>query len=396
MHNNPGQGKVNTGVKPGTGVKADTSVQPQPIPAPVAQPQPAPVVQQLAPVAPAPMPIMPIMPVAEKQPSHEAVKEHEDLFKQYPVPSVQATVHADKSMPYDYGMQPMAVNEEHKDAYINYETGYGQGMQPYQMSPESMKPGYGHGYGFGQQGYGQQGYGQQGYGQQGYNQQSVISPLGGQITGNLGEVYGQQDYSYSPPTNQAFPGVTSPYMANVQPVSGCKTCGGPPSWSAQAVTNPGAFQYSESYPGMNQPTGAVPYGVTPFASNSYGNMPQSVSPFGNYPGAQPGGYYGMPMGDIPIGMNPATAGMPGIGAVPYSEPYYGSIPAIPPMPPMPPMPPLGPLREEERDDRFDDIDQELAIKSSAVKKRQAKPKPRAGAVRQSKPRRKENLPWIKW
>jgi morphogenetic protein associated with SpoVID len=97
------------------------------------------------------------------------------------------------------------------------------------------------------------------------------------------------------------------------------------------------------------------------------------------------------MGDVPFGTNPATAGMPGIGAGPYSEPYYGSIPAIPPMPP------LGPLREEGQDERFDSGgDQELEVKSSTVKKRQAKPKPRSGAVRQPKPRRKESLPWIKW
>ncbi|QMV43824.1 LysM peptidoglycan-binding domain-containing protein [Cohnella cholangitidis] len=105
---NPGQGKANTGVMPSTGAKADTSVQPQPTPAP------APVlVTPVAPIVPEPVPQpvpapAPVQPIAEAKPIYGfEVHEHVELFKQYPVPAVQATVHKEiphpDAVPYGYG-----------------------------------------------------------------------------------------------------------------------------------------------------------------------------------------------------------------------------------------------------------------------------------------------------
>jgi morphogenetic protein associated with SpoVID len=66
------------------------------------------------------------------------------------------------------------------------------------------------------------------------------------------------------------------------------------------------------------------------------------------------------------------------------EPYYG----IPPIPPLPQMPPMRSDRGESED--------VVAVSAPAAKKRQAKPKPKHVASRQSKPKQKESLPWIKW
>ncbi len=394
-------GKANTGIKPGTGIKADTGVQPlaTPVPTPIANivlPAPTPAPPPPAPPAP-PAHVMPIaekpahvMPIAEK-PIHGIEKhEYDDLFKQFPMPAVQATAH--KEMPYGYGMQQHMPGID--PAYGGY--GHEYGTQQPMVNPEMPNAAYGYSHGYGH------GYGHgpdHGYGH-GYGHQPVISPLGGTIGGDLGGLYGHHDYSYSPPNGQEnLPGL----MPSGKPASGCKTCGGQSAWPASYDANANAALYGEAYPGMSYSSDRLPYGVSPYAAGPYAagpyaNSPQTLSAYGGYPGAQAKPFYGMPMGDIPVGFNPVAEGLPGVGAVYHADPYYGgfgAIPPIPPIPTMPPLPPLGPLRENS-EERSDNEEEELTIKSSSPKKRQAKPKPKLASVRVSKPKRKESLPWMKW
>ncbi|TFE30716.1 LysM peptidoglycan-binding domain-containing protein [Cohnella luojiensis] len=386
-------GKANTGIKPGTGIKADTGVQPlaTPVPPPVAPivlPAPTP-----APPPPAP-PVPPalVMPIPEK-PIHGIEKlEHADLFKPYPMPAVQAA--ANKEMPYEYGMQHQQPMPGIDPAYSSY--GYGYGSQQPTVSPETSNAAYGYGHGH------DHGYGHghdHGYGH-GYGHQPVISPLGGTIGGDLGGLYGHHDYSYSPPNGQEnLPGL----MPSGKPASGCKTCGGQQVWPASYEANANAAHYGETYPEMSYSSDRFPYGVSPYAAGPYpagpyAISPQAVSAYGGYPGTQAKPYYGMPMGDIPLDFKSVAEGFPGAGVGYHPDHYYGGLGAIPPiptMPPLPPLPPLGPLREND-EQRSDSGEEELTIKSASPKKRQAKPKPKLASVRVSKPKRKESLPWMKW
>lgn len=442
MHGTSLQGKANTGVMPASVGKASTAVQPVPAPPPVVvtpiAEQPAPQPTPLPAPVPTPAPT-PVKPIAESKPIYGiAIHEHVELFKQYPVPSVQATVQQpmtySQTMPQGYGneygmQQPVSM----ENAY----PGYGYGMQQ-SVSMENAYPGYGygaqqpvgmmenaqagHGYGGGYE-YGmpqsmvQQEAMHAGYGF-GFGNQPGIAPL----EGHIGGLYGYQDYSYSPPEGpSSVPGMQGQFMAGGgKPASGCKTCGGPSSWPSSSGAN--AAAYSESYPGTGYADGRVPYGVTPngmvspFATGPYGYGSQMVSPANAFPGMQvsqansyagsqvspanafPGAnvnpYYVSPMGDIPVGggsMNPY-----------YGPQYYGGIPPIPTMPGFPAMPAMSPLDscrdDEEEDEKRADIggDGLLTVKAAPAKKRQARPKAKPAAARVNRPKRKESLPWIKW
>ncbi|WP_369417953.1 LysM peptidoglycan-binding domain-containing protein [Cohnella mopanensis] len=434
MHGNPGSGKANTGMKQGTGAKANTGVQPLPAPAPA----PPPVqITPVPPVVPTPAPA-PVLPIAETKPIYGIeIQEHVDLFHQYPVPAVQATVQTETPHPYAYGYEHGYGMQQ--PAYVNpAQTEYGYGMQqPSYVNPAQAEYGYGmqqpsyvnpaqaeHGYGMQQPAYVNPAQAEYGYGMQqpsfvnpaqaehGYGMpQPGIAPLTGYLGGHIGSLgsFGHQDISYSPPDSAAsIPGLNSPVMPSGKPASGCKTCGGKSTWpSSYAAANAGATPYAESYPGMGYSDGRVPYGISPYSTVPYGFAPQAVSPAGTFPGANATPYYGAsPMGDMPVGFNPMAEGLPGVanGGMNYQPyPYYGGmqaippIPPFPPMPPMPPMPPLGPLRgDQSSSDSLDIVEDEVSSKIVTVKKRQAKPKLKLAAARQSKPKRKESLPWIKW
>ncbi|WP_373228520.1 LysM peptidoglycan-binding domain-containing protein [Cohnella sp.] len=384
MHSNLIPGKGNTGLKPGTGMKPDTAIKPdtsiQPIPL---QSLPTPPPVTITPVLPPQKPLSPLMPLVETKPTYGfEMHENTNLFMQYPVPAVQATAQA--GFPY----YPDSVPK-------------GYGMQQPMVSPESVS---GHGYGY----------------------QQDFSPLEGKIAGTVGGVYDHNDYigygAYNqlpynqppynqlpynqqpynqPPYNQlpynqsAVQGLTSP----VSKAAGCKSCGGASVLPAHMGANAGAVPYADLYPGMEYPGGNSPYAASPFgASPTYGkmeNLQHSVSPFANYPGMHYGSYPniqapGASMGDLTS---------PAAGYVPQVEPYYGGfppIPTLPPLPPMPPMPPMGPL-VDHYDDRSSSNEEDVTVAAApAVKKRIAKPRPKQIAVKQSRPERKENLPWIKW
>ncbi|QMV43825.1 hypothetical protein [Cohnella cholangitidis] len=234
-------------------------------------------------------------------------------------------------------------------------------------------------------------------------QQPVISPLGGQLAGNIGGLgsYGYQDISYSPPEVEAsIPGMHYPVMPSGKPASGCKTCGGQSAWPSTAAINSAVAPHAVGYPGMAYSDERVPYGVSPYGAAPYGYAPQGVSPAGQFPGMNPGPYYGSPMGDIPVGASPLAEGLPGtVAGVANCEPYpyYGGVPSIPPIPSFPPMPPLGPLRGDGSGESGESIDSEDEVtKIAPVKNRQAKTKLKVAVARKSKPKRKESLPWIKW
>jgi morphogenetic protein associated with SpoVID len=243
-------GKVNTGIKPGTGImpkwghKKDTGISPA------------------LPVVPPPAPVMPIH---ETKPIYGGIEGHEhmDLFKPYPVPTVQAEAQAEMpSYPEPYP--------------------HGYGFQKPIMAPETAGAEF------------------DGYG---YEHQHGISPLEGNLAGNLGGLYSHHDYiGYGP--NNAPLNVISPAAVNLNPVSGCKTCGGPKPWPSTLAENTGAIPYTDSYPGMGY-QGVSPYmasyGFGPHVPGPYAGMPQAVSPAGIYPGAQ--------YGAAPFGAGP-YAGMP--------------------------------------------------------------------------------------
>jgi morphogenetic protein associated with SpoVID len=217
-------------------------------------------------------------------------------------------------------------------------------------------------------------------------QQPIVSPETTYAAGhsygnnyeNYGNVYGnsgydQHDYSgydtynssYHSPTAQ---GITSPLQMSTP--SGCKSCGGASALPTYANTMAvGASPYQNPYPGMG-----------------YGNMQQMVSPAGGYVS----GYPGMVA--------------PAHGYGPQVQPYFGgfqpfpSFPSIPPMPPMPPMPSMPSLAgaAEPCDDRSSSSEDEPAVTTLSVKKRSVKPKTKPNVVRQNRPKRRDNLPWIKW
>lgn len=410
------QGKVNTGMKMGTGGKANTAPVPE---------QVAPIVQAPAPQpAPAPAPVV-VAPIAESKPIYGIeIHEHVEMYNSYKVPPVQAANQVEMPYPtynapsYGYGMQQPVAGAE--SAY----PGYGYGMQQPVAGVESAYPGYGYGmqqpvagvesaypgYGYGMQqpvvgaesAYPGYGYGMQqpnispettsqkpcgcGHGHgHGHGNPQAINPLGGTIAGNMGDLYGHQDYSYSPPDDPTrVPGISTPMMmASGKTASGCKTCGGRISYQAPVNMNMGEVPYAGNYPGMGYPDGRVPYGVSPFTTGSLGNMQQAVNP----------AYYGMPMGDIPVGYSPVSDGFQSYYANPQNQNFYGGFP---PIPPMPPMPGLRPLSEAGTDERSDPNETEILIKATTAKKRQAKPKPRLSAVRNNKPKQRESVPWIKW
>ncbi len=358
-----------TGMKPDTGLKPDTGVQPVPIPLPT----------PIMPVLPAAPPLAPVMPIPDMKPIYGFdVPDHVDLFKQYPVPMVQAS--APVEMPYCPDPLP-----------------YGYGMQQPSAGPESNAAGHGYGY------------------------QPGISQLGGNLAGNLGGLYSHNDYigygPYNAPMNPTYvQGLTSAVTTGMKPPTGCKTCGGPSAWPTALNANAGAIPYPDAYPGGYVPYATSPSSVAPFMGTPYGGMPQDVRPLGNYSGNFYGGYPGAQFGELQIGAVPGAHAFPGVGGVsaqgfttpaigygPQAEPYYGGIPSIPsipplpPLPPIPPMPPLRPLDVNDHDDRSSSNEGDVTIASSPVKKRQAKPKPKLSAARLNRsPKRKENLPWIKW
>jgi len=346
--------KANTAIIPAAGAKANTAVTPEqppvvitPVETPVPQPAPAP--------APAPAPVQ-VTPIAETKPIYGfEVHEHVEIVHQYPVQEVAEHTgygaqpgyvmpQAGYGMPYPgtggqaaqgygqamggYGHEmPMAVEE------ASWGGGYGQvgpvqggyGM-PYPMAEAAMQPGYGPEYGH--QGYGP-GYpmaqpyvgGEQAHA--GYGIPASIPPLGGEIGG----LYGFQDYSYSPPDAQdAVPGLAMP-AANTP---GCKSCGGS---AAHLPSNLyAAAPYAEGYPGTGyagerNSYGFVPYGQGPMVSpastgGGYGQGPM-VSP------ASMGGGYGQgPM------VSPASIGG-GYGQGPMVSPAstgggYGQGPMVSP------------------------------------------------------------------
>lgn len=395
MANNPIPGKANTGLKPVTGIKPDTSVQPIETPPIEAQSVPVPVPPPvITPVLPPVQQPVPIMPIVETKPSYGfEMHEHIDLFKQFPVPAVQAT--APMEMPYCPDPLP-----------------HGYGMQQPAVSPESAAS---HGYGYPQQ----------------------VSPLGGNIAGAIGGLYDHNDYigygTYNQPLQYpaAVQGVTLPAQQHAPKPCGCK---GAATWPAHVDANAGAVPYpGVGYPVEEAPYMASPFGVSPMNVAQYGAAPQAISPVGSYPG-MPYGHYpsmqvagvsagdipmwgtpqgGMPQAGMPVGVSPIAGPVPGMefqnhySGVPHGlgygqpgvDPYYGGIPpipALPPIPPMPPMPPMGGLIDN-RDERSSNDEGDVIVTAAAGKKRIAKTKSKQITVRQqNKPRRKENLPWIRW
>ncbi|BBI32550.1 LysM peptidoglycan-binding domain-containing protein [Cohnella abietis] len=454
MHEGAAHGKANTGLKPSTGTKANTGIQPipTPLPAPItptavtpATPVPTPIAVQ-PPVVVTPIAVQPpvvVTPIIETKP----------IYGSATAPTIQSPSYGHGShyqvpMPYSSETQQSVVSPESTYEGHGYGHGYGMQQQPV-VSPESTYEGHGYGHGYGMQqqplvspestyeghgyGYGMQqqpvvsaestyeehGYGH-GYGMQqqpvvspesnhegyghghgyGYGLPPGIGPLGGHIGGHIGSLPGLQGYSYSQPNNQVYgQGTAYPMpVAGVKKKSGCN-CGGPSSYSVPTEANAGLAPYADGYQGMAYSAdrfsyGAPAYGVSPIANGPFGNAPQSVNPFGSYPGMQYSPYYGAPMGDVPLGANQGLATVNGANYGQQFDPYFGAIP------PIPPLPPLGPLRENENEnDRSSENEDDLISQSPSVKKRQLQNKPKAklaASARQSKPRRKENLPWIKW
>lgn len=392
MQSNSLLGKTNTGLKAGTGMKQDTAVKPDTSILPVqpvkpvlpmqpiqTQPLPTPPPVTITPVMPPVQKQAPLIPLAQSNPIY-GVEHHENmnLFMQFPVPAVQATAPIDQP----YCPDPLP---------------YGYGMQQPLVSPSENGPGYGYGHLQGN------------------------SPLSSNLAGTIGEMYDHNDYSgYGTFNPQQFPqqqpyqqvfnqpafnpaavqGVASPMTMGSGKPGGCK-CGGASTWPAHLDANAGAIPYTNAYPGMVSPAGNIAYGaspasVSPMNISPYGMYSQSVNPAGDYPGMQ--------YGSNP---NPQVAGASfgdmNAHAQPYGypsqvDPYYGGIPPIPTMPPIPPMPPMGPLVDHYDDRSFSDSSSEGEVKvtASAVKKRVTKPKPKKSSVKMSRPKQKENLPWIKW
>ena len=175
--------------------------------------------------------------------------------------------------------------------------------------------------------------------------------------------YYQQPFSQSAFNPGAVQGIASPMSMGSGKPGGCK-CGGASTWPAHMDANAGASPYTNTYPAGDYP--GMPYG-------SYLSPQVAGESFGD--------------------MNPHPYGYP-----PQVEPYYGGIPPIPTMPPLPAMPPMRPLVEHYEDRSFSDSSSEGEVKvtASAVKKRVTKPKPKKSSVKMSRPKYKENLPWIKW
>ncbi|MFC5469458.1 LysM peptidoglycan-binding domain-containing protein [Cohnella suwonensis] len=369
-------GKANTAVMPATGGKANTAVQPAaeaPVPMPMPMPMPMP--------APAPAPAV-VQPIAEA-PIYGLHVEQVEMIHTYQMPPMQAPVQA--------AQQTWPHEQPH----------YGYGIPeplPGLGGETTMHPGYGYGHAHG------------------YGHPQGVMPVAKAAQPHMGGLYTYHDISYSPPSPQ------QDEIPNGQ-TAGCANCGSQSVLPYYYVANPEGQSSADPYSGEGYyGDGRMPYGVpfvspaavSPYASAPGAQMPYAAAPYGGYPVMQQAPTFVSPMGDVPVGHAPIAEGLPKAGygygqgygpqygygqPVPYG--YDGLIPPIPPMPPMGPLPPLPglpPLRDEGEDMRFaagDDFPQDAQTQAAPARKRQHKPKAKV-APRQSKPKRKESLPWINW
>ncbi|MBB6633938.1 LysM peptidoglycan-binding domain-containing protein [Cohnella thailandensis] len=205
-------GKANTGAMPGTedmpghDHKKNTGVMPLPQPVPPVLETPVAPAPEPAPVVPAPAPYPVPQPVYQETHHHHhhygpVHAEHgsADLFKQYPIPPVEAIA--------PMAMEPYPEHEHKHEAAVEYGKGQEYGHYGHVSYGKEIHghEGYGHesygheGFGkekHGHEGYGHEGYGKEKYGHEGYGHEGYGKEKHGhEGYGNVGHVsYGHEGY----------------------------------------------------------------------------------------------------------------------------------------------------------------------------------------------------------